>query len=173
MFDSCVSLHAWGCSKPDGSIFSSLLHSFPQIFVLILPLYFNCKCISFIFFLLILIYSFCFWQQIKTLGEPFLLMINDGETLSHIKVRVQNKLQVRDEEFSKVFQADPNCYNHFKWRWWYDAYVVRHATTSTFCLNLLDFMQWRFAFVSHSQAEYLEDSDTFSHSVTIFICRCA
>ncbi|KAL2248127.1 UNVERIFIED_CONTAM: hypothetical protein Sindi_2665000, partial [Sesamum indicum] len=52
--------------------------------------------------------------RIKTLAEPFLFMINDGETLSRISVRVQNKLQVRDEEFSKVFQPEPNCYNHIK-----------------------------------------------------------
>ncbi|XP_020547020.1 ubiquitin carboxyl-terminal hydrolase 12-like [Sesamum indicum] len=63
-------------------------------------------------------------MRIKNLGKPFLLMINDGETLSRIEVRVQNKLQVRYEEFSK----------------------------------------WRCAFVSHSQAQYLEDSDTlFDH----------
>ncbi|KAK4440537.1 Ubiquitin carboxyl-terminal hydrolase 12 [Sesamum alatum] len=47
--------------------------------------------------------------RIQNFGEPFLLMISDGETLCHIKARVQNKLQVRDEEFSKWKFAFVSC----------------------------------------------------------------
>ncbi|KAK3003518.1 hypothetical protein RJ639_018193, partial [Escallonia herrerae] len=40
-------------------------------------------------------------QQVQNFGEPFFLVIHEGETLSEVKVRVQKKLQVPDEEFSK------------------------------------------------------------------------
>lgn len=40
-------------------------------------------------------------MQIQNFGEPFFLVIHEGETLSDVKVRVQKKLQVPDEEFSK------------------------------------------------------------------------
>ncbi|XP_061352581.1 ubiquitin C-terminal hydrolase 12-like isoform X1 [Gastrolobium bilobum] len=39
--------------------------------------------------------------QIQNFGEPFFLVIHEGETLSEIKVRIQKKLQVPDEEFGK------------------------------------------------------------------------
>lgn len=38
----------------------------------------------------------------QNFGEPFFLIIREGETLAEIKVRVQKKLHVPDEEFSKV-----------------------------------------------------------------------
>lgn len=41
-------------------------------------------------------------QQIQNFGEPFFLVIHEGETLAEIKARVQKKLQVADEEFAKV-----------------------------------------------------------------------
>ncbi|KAK3017522.1 hypothetical protein RJ639_007459 [Escallonia herrerae] len=40
-------------------------------------------------------------QQVQNFGEPFFLIIHDGETLSDVKLRIQKKLQVPDEEFSK------------------------------------------------------------------------
>ena len=43
------------------------------------------------------------WQQIQNFGEPFFLVIHEGETLQEIKVRIQRKLQVPDEEFAKVY----------------------------------------------------------------------
>ncbi|KAK0592466.1 hypothetical protein LWI29_019700 [Acer saccharum] len=39
--------------------------------------------------------------QVQNFGEPFFLLIHEGETLADIKVRIQEKLQVPDEEFSK------------------------------------------------------------------------
>lgn len=39
--------------------------------------------------------------QVQNFGEPFFLVIHEGETLAEIKVRVQKKLHVPDEEFSK------------------------------------------------------------------------
>ena len=45
----------------------------------------------------------CFLQQqVQNFGEPFFLVIHEGETLEEVKVRIQKKLQVPDEEFSKV-----------------------------------------------------------------------
>lgn len=41
-------------------------------------------------------------QQVQNFGEPFFLVIHEGETLAEVKVRVQKKLQVPDDEFSKV-----------------------------------------------------------------------
>ncbi|KAA8518418.1 hypothetical protein F0562_015892 [Nyssa sinensis] len=39
--------------------------------------------------------------QVQNFGEPFFLIVHDGETLAEVKVRIQKKLQVPDEEFSK------------------------------------------------------------------------
>ncbi|GAB4824573.1 CSN-associated deubiquitinating enzyme Ubp12 [Ancistrocladus abbreviatus] len=40
-------------------------------------------------------------MQIQNFGEPFFLVIHEGETLAEVKVRIQKKLQVPDDEFSK------------------------------------------------------------------------
>ncbi|CAO2820246.1 unnamed protein product [Amaranthus hypochondriacus] len=40
-------------------------------------------------------------MQPQNFGEPFLLVIHEGETLAEIKMRLQKKLRVPDEEFSK------------------------------------------------------------------------
>ncbi|TKY50005.1 Ubiquitin carboxyl-terminal hydrolase [Spatholobus suberectus] len=40
-------------------------------------------------------------MQIQNFGEPFFLVIHEGETLSEIKVRIQKRLQVPDDEFGK------------------------------------------------------------------------
>ncbi|KAL5076247.1 hypothetical protein RYX36_015231 [Vicia faba] len=40
-------------------------------------------------------------MQIQNFGDPFFLVIHEGEALSEIKERIQKKLQVPDEEFSK------------------------------------------------------------------------
>ncbi|KAL0426633.1 UNVERIFIED_CONTAM: Ubiquitin carboxyl-terminal hydrolase 12 [Sesamum latifolium] len=39
--------------------------------------------------------------QVQNFGEPFFLVIHEGETLAEVKLRIQKKLQVPDEEFSK------------------------------------------------------------------------
>ncbi|OWM79007.1 hypothetical protein CDL15_Pgr003178 [Punica granatum] len=39
--------------------------------------------------------------QVQNFGDPFFLVIHEGETLGEVKVRIQKKLQVSDEEFSK------------------------------------------------------------------------
>jgi ubiquitin carboxyl-terminal hydrolase 7 len=44
----------------------------------------------------------CDQQQIQNFGDPFFLAIREGETLAEVKGRIQRKLQVSDEEFSKV-----------------------------------------------------------------------
>ncbi|XP_052184998.1 ubiquitin C-terminal hydrolase 13-like isoform X2 [Diospyros lotus] len=40
-------------------------------------------------------------MQIQNFGEPFFLVIHEGETLAEVKERIQKKLQVPDEEFVK------------------------------------------------------------------------
>ncbi|KZV44468.1 hypothetical protein F511_19369 [Dorcoceras hygrometricum] len=40
-------------------------------------------------------------MQIRNFGVPFLLVIHENEVLAHIKLRVQKKLNVPDDEFSK------------------------------------------------------------------------
>ncbi|GLT88380.1 hypothetical protein SLE2022_064070 [Rubroshorea leprosula] len=39
--------------------------------------------------------------QVQNFGEPFFLVIHEGETIAEVKVRIQKKLQVPDEEFAK------------------------------------------------------------------------
>ena len=45
--------------------------------------------------------SYC-QQQVQNFGEPFFMVIREDETLSSIKERIQKKLKVPDEDFSKV-----------------------------------------------------------------------
>lgn len=45
---------------------------------------------------------FFFQQQVQNFGDPFFLIIHEGETLADVKARIRKKLQVPDEEFSKV-----------------------------------------------------------------------
>ncbi|PKA56995.1 Ubiquitin carboxyl-terminal hydrolase 12 [Apostasia shenzhenica] len=40
-------------------------------------------------------------SQIQNFGEPFFLVIHEGETLAEVKERIQKKLQIPDDEFSK------------------------------------------------------------------------
>ncbi|KDP21926.1 hypothetical protein JCGZ_03064 [Jatropha curcas] len=40
-------------------------------------------------------------MQVQNFGEPFFLVIHEGETLAEVKVRIQKKLLVPDEEFAK------------------------------------------------------------------------
>ncbi|XP_024983810.1 ubiquitin carboxyl-terminal hydrolase 12-like isoform X1 [Cynara cardunculus var. scolymus] len=40
-------------------------------------------------------------MQVQNFGEPFFLVIREDETLEDVKVRVQRKLQVPDDEFAK------------------------------------------------------------------------
>ncbi|XP_060172932.1 ubiquitin C-terminal hydrolase 13-like isoform X1 [Lycium barbarum] len=40
-------------------------------------------------------------MQIQNFGEPFLLVIHKSETLAEVKVRIQKKLQVPEEDFAK------------------------------------------------------------------------
>ncbi|KAG9134676.1 hypothetical protein Leryth_001003 [Lithospermum erythrorhizon] len=40
-------------------------------------------------------------MQVQNFGDPFFLIIHEGETLAEVKLRIQKKLQVPDEEFSK------------------------------------------------------------------------
>ncbi|KAM0937163.1 putative ubiquitinyl hydrolase 1 [Dioscorea sansibarensis] len=40
-------------------------------------------------------------QMIQNFGDPFFLVLHEDETLAEVKVRIQKKLQVPDEEFSK------------------------------------------------------------------------
>ncbi|XP_022765603.1 ubiquitin carboxyl-terminal hydrolase 13-like isoform X1 [Durio zibethinus] len=60
--------------------------------------------------------------QVQNFGEPFFLVIHEGETLAEVKVRIQKRLQVPEVEF----------------------------------------VNWKFAFLSLGRPEYLEDSDVVS-----------
>ncbi|KAM1524129.1 hypothetical protein ACFX10_008759 [Malus domestica] len=40
-------------------------------------------------------------MHVQTFGEPFVLVIHEGEGLAEVKTRIQKKLRVPDEEFSK------------------------------------------------------------------------
>ncbi|CAD6229664.1 unnamed protein product [Miscanthus lutarioriparius] len=68
---------------------------------------------------LVHVYHFEDNHHIQYFGEPFFFLIRDGEALSDIKLRIQKRLHVPDEQFLK----------------------------------------WRFALVTFSRTEYLQDSD--------------
>jgi len=65
--------------------FSTNLH-------LLLPLTFKC-------YVLVVLWEY---QHVQNFGDPFFLVIREGETLADVKLRVQKKLQVPNEEFLKV-----------------------------------------------------------------------
>lgn len=41
-------------------------------------------------------------QQVHNFGDPFILVIHEGETLEEMKTRIQKKLHVPDDDFAKV-----------------------------------------------------------------------
>ena len=41
-------------------------------------------------------------QQIQNFGDPFLMVIREGDTAAEVMERIQRKLRVPGEEFSKV-----------------------------------------------------------------------
>lgn len=41
-------------------------------------------------------------QQVQNFGDPFFLVIHEAEKIEDVKLRIQRRLQVPDEEFSKV-----------------------------------------------------------------------
>lgn len=41
-------------------------------------------------------------SQVQNFGEPFFLVVRENETLTEVKQRIQKKLVISDEEFSKV-----------------------------------------------------------------------
>jgi len=43
---------------------------------------------------------------VQNFGEPFFLVVRENETLTEVKLRIQKKLVISDEEFSKVI-IDP------------------------------------------------------------------
>ncbi|KAL5712099.1 ubiquitinyl hydrolase 1 [Ranunculus cassubicifolius] len=59
---------------------------------------------------LIDVFHFTMWPM-QCFGKPFMFAIREGETLLEIKVRIQKKLQIEDEEFSKWKFASVSC-NH-------------------------------------------------------------
>jgi len=62
---------------------------------------------------IIFLFSLQNLQQIQNFGEPFFLVIHEGETLAEIKVRIQKKLQVPDDEFGKVFTHTSSYFCNF------------------------------------------------------------
>lgn len=44
-------------------------------------------------------------QQVQNFGDPFFLVLHEDETLADVKTRIQKKLHVSDDEFSKVLAA--------------------------------------------------------------------
>lgn len=93
----------------------------------------------------------------QNFGEPFFLVIREGETLAEVKGRIQKKLQVPDDEFSKV----PLYVASFN-------YQIRFLIKFYYCFLFLWFnpffiiIQWKFAFLSLGRPEYLQDSDIIS-----------
>ncbi|KAL6005120.1 CSN-associated deubiquitinating enzyme Ubp12 [Asimina triloba] len=94
-----------------------------------------------------------FQQQVQNFGEPFFLIIHEGETLAEVKVRIQKKLQVPDEEFSK--QTYPLSSEIFLFLCYVTKSLVFYGIS-------LVARGWKFAFLSLGRPEYLQDSDIVS-----------
>ena len=126
-------------------------------------------------------FTMLFWQQVQNFGEPFFLIIHEGETLAEVKERIQKKLQVPDEEFSKVslcpsslLQYAAAVTNH-EHTLTHTVYTCRICLKKTFVLYIISTIvwfeiwnlvfccdQWKFAFLSLGRPEYLQDSDIVS-----------
>lgn len=102
-------------------------------------------------------------QQVQNFGEPFFLVIHEGETLGEVKLRVQKKLQVSDEEFSKVLFLRFTSFQVHKQTLVCKCIVPRCLMMLVWCL------QWRFAFLSLGRPEYLEDSEILSTRFQVHI----
>ncbi|CAI9095954.1 OLC1v1032001C1 [Oldenlandia corymbosa var. corymbosa] len=46
---------------------------------------------------------------VRTFGDPFILAVHEGETIGNVKLRLQKRLQVPDEEFAKSKFAFQGC----------------------------------------------------------------
>ncbi|KAK1384689.1 Ubiquitinyl hydrolase 1 [Heracleum sosnowskyi] len=75
-------------------------------------------------------------MRIQTFEEPFLLITHNGEILADVQMRIQKKLQVSDEEFSKphyLMELDRTS-SHFRRRDVYgswDQYLgLEHSDTN-------------------------------------------
>lgn len=108
-----------------------------------------------------------FWPQVQNFGEPFFLVIHEGETLAEVKVRIQKKLQVPDEEFAKVSCTLISC------PYLCPYLLVPDIIHSLFFILPFDLLviyliifaylnQWKFAFLSLGRPEYLHDTDIVS-----------
>ncbi|TKY53552.1 Ubiquitin carboxyl-terminal hydrolase 12 [Spatholobus suberectus] len=75
------------------------------------------------------------YKQVQNFGHPFFLVIHEGETLAEVKLRIQKKLQVPDDEFSKVNIAN---------------------------VILLQLCALEVCILSFGRPEYLQDSDIVS-----------
>lgn len=83
-------------------------------------------------------------QQIQNFGDPFFLVIHEGEALSEIKVRIQKKLQVPDEEFSKVSPYLP----------WLLFVTVVAFEVILFCLTISLNKNWYYIWFQFTQRFY-------------------
>lgn len=104
------------------------------------------------------------------------MVIHEGETLSEVKVRIQKKLQVVDEEFSKVFllcscsKAIATIHLFFILKYICQAIDCNHSLFYNMC-DTTCFLssQWKFAFLSLGRPEYLQDSDVVSNRFQVSI----
>ena len=75
----------------------------------------------------------CFFlQQVQNFGDPFFLVIHEGETLEDIKTRIQKKLRVPDEDFAKVCLSLSDFDNSYRnvnkfvvIYWWLNWIIVK------------------------------------------------
>ena len=93
-------------------------------------------------------FTMLFWQQVQNFGEPFFLIIHEGETLAEVKERIQKKLQVPDEEFSKVslcpsslLQYAAAVTNH-EHTLTHTVYTCRICLKKTFVLYIISTIVW-------------------------------
>ncbi|XP_026420587.1 ubiquitin carboxyl-terminal hydrolase 12-like [Papaver somniferum] len=86
---------------------------------------------------------------IKHIGEPFFLAIHEGETLEAVKMRIQKKLRVPDEESAK-------------WKFAYSTWMDRHKYLEDSDIVSICFERRTYYSVDRGKYLGLEHSDTDS-----------
>ncbi|CAA6653759.1 unnamed protein product [Spirodela intermedia] len=80
--------------------------------------------------------------QVQNFGEPFFLVIHEGETLAVVKIEFRRSCRFQMKNFQSKFDPSP-----------IDLRIIFHPFL----------VQWKFAFLSLGRPEYLQDTDIVSH----------
>lgn len=101
-------------------------------------------------------------QQVQNFGEPFFLVIHEGETLEEIKSRIQKKLHVPDEDFAKVCKSLLTLIVIISTGMLTFFFVINGGNIGLLLIRFfypLYVTQWKFASFSMGRPDYLQDTE--------------